>query len=58
YNEAMEGKNCVNGEITTLEMKILELRNDSMRFDREIKTLKLQAEKHELAFKNEVSSPW
>ncbi|KAI3994345.1 hypothetical protein MKX01_012602 [Papaver californicum] len=58
YNEAMHGKNCVKGEITTLEMQILELKNDSMRLDTEIKTLKLQAEKHESTFKGEVTSPW
>ncbi|XP_026439517.1 B3 domain-containing protein Os01g0234100-like [Papaver somniferum] len=58
YNEAMNGKNRVKGEITTLEMQILELKNESMRLDMEIKTLKLQAEKHETTFKSEVNSPW
>ncbi|KAI3878762.1 hypothetical protein MKW92_045400 [Papaver armeniacum] len=58
YNEAMNGKNRVKGEITTLEMQILELKNDSTRLDTEIKTLKLQAEKHESTFKREVTHPW
>ncbi|XP_026412164.1 B3 domain-containing protein Os01g0234100-like isoform X1 [Papaver somniferum] len=58
YNEAMNGKNRVKGETTTLEMQILELKNDSTRLDTEIKTLKLQAEKHESTFKSEVSYPW
>ncbi|KAI3993538.1 hypothetical protein MKX01_002551 [Papaver californicum] len=58
FNEAMNGKNRVKGEITTLEMQILELKNDSTRLHRETKTLKLKAEKHESTFKSQVTSPW
>ncbi|RZC78132.1 hypothetical protein C5167_002364 [Papaver somniferum] len=44
-------------ELSTLEKRILELRNESTRLEKEVETLKVNAEKHE-AFHNVVNSPW
>ncbi|KAI3994347.1 hypothetical protein MKX01_012604 [Papaver californicum] len=42
YNE----QNLAKEELSTLEKKILELRNESARLEKEVKTLKVNAEKH------------
>ncbi|XP_026440088.1 B3 domain-containing protein Os01g0234100-like [Papaver somniferum] len=54
YNEQDRAK---EEELSTLEKRILELRNESTRLEKEVETLKVNAEKHE-AFHNVVNSPW
>ncbi|KAI3961844.1 hypothetical protein MKW98_022049 [Papaver atlanticum] len=54
YNEHDRAK---EEELSTLEKRILELRNESTRLEKEVETLKVNAEKHE-AFHNVVNSPW
>ncbi|KAI3933827.1 hypothetical protein MKW92_013150 [Papaver armeniacum] len=57
YNETMVRRNRVKREIAALDMKILELRNESVRLEREVKALQVNEEKHE-AFYSVVRSPW
>ncbi|KAI3994346.1 hypothetical protein MKX01_012603, partial [Papaver californicum] len=57
YKETMIRQNCIKREIATLDMKILELRNESVRLEREVKALQVNKEKHE-AFYSVVKSPW
>ncbi|KAI3961841.1 hypothetical protein MKW98_022046 [Papaver atlanticum] len=57
YNETMVRQNRVKREIAALDMKILELRNESVRLEREVKALQVNEEKHE-AFYSVVRSPW
>ncbi|XP_026440133.1 B3 domain-containing protein Os01g0234100-like isoform X1 [Papaver somniferum] len=56
-NETMVRRNRVKREIAALDMKILELRNESVRLEREVKALQVNEEKHE-AFYSVVRSPW
>lgn len=51
YREAIFRKNRVR-------VKILELKTEANRLEREIKILKVKAEKHELTFQGLVNSPW
>ncbi|XP_026413008.1 B3 domain-containing protein Os01g0234100-like isoform X2 [Papaver somniferum] len=57
YNETMVRRNRVKREIAALDMKILELRNEAVRLEREVKALQVNEEKHE-AFYSVVRSPW
>ncbi|MCL7036119.1 hypothetical protein MKW94_020486 [Papaver nudicaule] len=57
YSETMIRRNRVKKEIAVLDMKILELRNEALRLEREVKSLQANAEKHE-AFYSVVKSPW
>ncbi|KAI3993543.1 hypothetical protein MKX01_002556 [Papaver californicum] len=58
YSGILIRKNHVNEEITSLEMKILHLKNDSRRLEKDIKCLELEAQRHILAFMREAASSW
>ncbi|XP_026412917.1 B3 domain-containing protein Os01g0234100-like isoform X2 [Papaver somniferum] len=58
YRDIMSRKNHVVEEITSLEMKVLRLKNDSRRLEKDIKCLELDAQKHILTFRKEAASPW
>ncbi|KAI3993542.1 hypothetical protein MKX01_002555 [Papaver californicum] len=49
-------QNCAKEELSTLEKKILELRNESTRLEKEVKTLKVNAEKHEAFHNKELAT--
>ncbi|KAI3994348.1 hypothetical protein MKX01_012605 [Papaver californicum] len=58
YRDIVIRKNNVDEEITSLEMKILYLKNDSRRLEKDIKCLELEAQRHILTFMREAASPW
>ncbi|KAI3839995.1 hypothetical protein MKX03_020483 [Papaver bracteatum] len=58
YRDIMMRKNKVDEEITSLEMKILYLKNDSRRLEKDIECLELEAQEHILTFRKEAASPW
>ncbi|OUZ99172.1 B3 DNA binding domain [Macleaya cordata] len=60
YREAMIGRARVEEEMRTLDKKLVELKDASKRFEKEIKSLnlKVNAEKYELKFQAEVDAPW
>ncbi|KAI3961845.1 hypothetical protein MKW98_022050 [Papaver atlanticum] len=58
YRDIVIRKNHVDEKITSLEMKILYLKNDSRKLEKDIKCLELEAQKHILTFRREAASPW
>ncbi|KAI3870030.1 hypothetical protein MKX03_015735 [Papaver bracteatum] len=51
-------ENRLEEEIAARQVKILELRNDWVRLERQLRNLKSNREKHESAFQSIVNSPW
>ncbi|XP_026413596.1 B3 domain-containing protein Os01g0234100-like isoform X1 [Papaver somniferum] len=58
YNAAVIEENRLEEEIAARRVKILELRNDWVRLERQLRNLKSNREKHESAFQSIVNSPW
>ncbi|KAI3912519.1 hypothetical protein MKW98_020981 [Papaver atlanticum] len=58
YNGTVMEENRLEKEIAARQVKILELRNDWVRLERQLKNLKSNREKHESAFQSIVNSPW
>ncbi|XP_042515854.1 B3 domain-containing protein Os01g0234100-like isoform X2 [Macadamia integrifolia] len=58
YNKAMFKRACLDQEMKNLDVKCMELKEARARNDKEIETLKLKAERHEMKFQSEVRAPW
>ncbi|KAI3958532.1 hypothetical protein MKW92_002538 [Papaver armeniacum] len=58
YNAAVMEENRLEEEIAARQVKILELRNDWVRLERQLRNLKSNREKHESAFQSIINSPW
>ncbi|KAI3844364.1 hypothetical protein MKX03_008698 [Papaver bracteatum] len=58
YREAIIERTLAEEEMKTLEMKLVELKDASKMFEKDIKTLKVKAEKHESDFEAEANAPW
>ncbi|KAI3922211.1 hypothetical protein MKX01_005900 [Papaver californicum] len=58
YREAIIERTLAEEEMKTLEMKLVELKDASKLFEKDIKTLKVKAEKHGFNFEAEANAPW
>ncbi|RZC45637.1 hypothetical protein C5167_038588 [Papaver somniferum] len=58
YREATIERTLAEEEMKTLEMKLVELKDASKMFEKDIKTLKVKAEKYESDFEAEANAPW
>uniref|UniRef100_A0A7N0ZRV2 TF-B3 domain-containing protein n=1 Tax=Kalanchoe fedtschenkoi TaxID=63787 RepID=A0A7N0ZRV2_KALFE len=58
FRETVREKACVDEEITSLHLKLVELRRACRRLDAGAEALRASAEKHERRFQKAVSAPW
>lgn len=58
YLDAMIKRGHAEEEIRNLEAKLVEMKEISTKYDNEIESLKMKAEKYVLKFQEEANSPW
>ncbi|XP_042509154.1 B3 domain-containing protein Os01g0234100-like [Macadamia integrifolia] len=58
YNEAMLKRACLEGKIRNLEVMLMEIQEAFASKEKEIETLKWEAERHDVKFQAEVNAPW
>lgn len=58
YLEAKSERTHIEDEIRNLEVKLVELKAASEKFDTDIEILSSKVEKHESRFQDEVDAPW
>ncbi|XP_042496240.1 B3 domain-containing protein Os01g0234100-like [Macadamia integrifolia] len=58
YNEAVVGRDSLEKKIRDLEVMLMKLRKVYASKEREIETLKWEAERHDVKFKAEVNALW
>ncbi|KAK3416167.1 hypothetical protein EUGRSUZ_H02009 [Eucalyptus grandis] len=58
YVESKRNRDCADEEISNLEARLLELKEDNRRVSAEIECLKPKVESYELKFQEEVTAPW